>query len=170
MNKKKNPAAFVNIGSSSLLVIFLVLCLVTFATLSLSSSKSDYAFSSRLAERKTSYYEASNKAETVLGQIDAQLAKSYEKSRDSYFNGVEKDLSRLNLNVQGETVQLTTDFSTAKPTLSYDIPLNEKQSLSVTLLLPDPKKSKNTGFYQIQQWNVTSSTDWNGDNTLTLIK
>lgn len=170
MNKKKNQATFTNIGSSSLIVIFLVLCLVTFATLSLSSSKSDYAFSSRLAERKASYYDASNKAEIILGQIDDTLVNSYENSRNSYFSAVKTDLSKLTLSVSGETLQLDMDFSTAKPAVSYDIPLNEKQSLSVTLLLLDPEENKDTGFYQIQQWKVTSSTDWNGDDTLTLIK
>ena len=49
MNGNKKHSPVVNIGSSLLLVIFLVLCLVTFATLSLSSARSDYGFSSRLA-------------------------------------------------------------------------------------------------------------------------
>lgn len=39
--KDKQQPFFVNIGSSSLLVIFLVLCLATFAILSLSSAKSE---------------------------------------------------------------------------------------------------------------------------------
>jgi len=50
MQRDKRQAPFVNIGSSLLLVVFLVLCLVTFATLSLSSAQSDYSFSSRAAQ------------------------------------------------------------------------------------------------------------------------
>lgn len=38
---EKAPAPFFNIGASSLLVIFLILCLVTFAILTLTSAKSD---------------------------------------------------------------------------------------------------------------------------------
>lgn len=70
MNKNKKESSVINIGSSSLLVIFLILCLVTFATLTLSSAVSDYRFSQKLADRKTAYYEASNRAEELLSQID----------------------------------------------------------------------------------------------------
>ncbi len=77
--KDKQQSYFVNIGSSSLLVIFLILCLVTFAILSLSSAKSDYTFSERLAEHKRAYYEASARAEDIVGEIDSIL---YETSRE----------------------------------------------------------------------------------------
>ena len=66
MDNNRRQAPFVNIGSSLLLVIFLVLCLVTFATLSLSSARSDESFSRRMADRKTEYYEAAGKAEDLL--------------------------------------------------------------------------------------------------------
>ena len=71
--KDKQQSYFVNIGSSSLLVIFLILCLVTFAILSLSSAKSDYTFSERLAEHKKAYYEASARAEDIVAEIDSIL-------------------------------------------------------------------------------------------------
>lgn len=71
--KDKQQSYFVNIGSSSLLVIFLILCLVTFAILSLSSAKSDYTFSERLAEHKRAYYEASARAEDIVAEIDSIL-------------------------------------------------------------------------------------------------
>lgn len=45
MKRNKQQSTFVNIGSSSLLIVFLVLCLTTFAILSLSSAQSDYSFS-----------------------------------------------------------------------------------------------------------------------------
>ena len=77
--KDKQQSYFVNIGSSSLLVIFLILCLVTFAILSLSSAKSDYTFSERLAEHKRAYYEASARAEDIVGEIDSIL---YETSHE----------------------------------------------------------------------------------------
>ena len=66
MNKDRRQAPFVNVGSSLLLVIFLLLCLITFATLSFSSAQSDESFSQRIAQRKTDYYEACNQAERLL--------------------------------------------------------------------------------------------------------
>ena len=41
---EKAPTPFFNIGASSLLVIFLILCLVTFAILTLTSANSDADF------------------------------------------------------------------------------------------------------------------------------
>lgn len=54
--KERKKFGFVNIGTASLLVVFLTLCLVAFAMLSLSSAKNDYEFSKKFAERTTSYY------------------------------------------------------------------------------------------------------------------
>ena len=56
MNKKDQKSGFVNIGTASLLVVFLTLCLVSFAMLSLSTAKSDYEFSQKLAQKTTVYY------------------------------------------------------------------------------------------------------------------
>ena len=59
---EKAPAPFFNIGASSLLVIFLILCLVTFAILTLTSAKSDADFAEKLAHHKMNYYAACNTA------------------------------------------------------------------------------------------------------------
>ena len=56
MNKKDQKSGFVNIGTASLLVVFLTLCLVSLAMLSLSTAKSDYEFSQKLAQKTTAYY------------------------------------------------------------------------------------------------------------------
>lgn len=75
MKNDKQQSSFVNIGSSSLLIIFLILCLATFAILSVSSAKNDYSFSEKLAARKTQYYDASAKASLILDEIDTRLSE-----------------------------------------------------------------------------------------------
>lgn len=169
MNTNKKHPPVVNIGSSSLLVIFLVLCLVTFATLSLSSARSDYNFSSRLADRKTEYYAASSQAEEVLDQIDTILAETYKDSHGTYYSAAEKKLSGLTLDGDSGAITLYVKISTEKPSVSYQVPVNDKQFLSVNLELL-PAGSHNNGFYRITQWKVMSDTEWNGDNTLKLIQ
>ena len=62
MKDKNSRTPILNIGTSSLLIIFVILCLVVFAALALSSAKSDLQFSEDLAQRKTAYYEASYRA------------------------------------------------------------------------------------------------------------
>lgn len=70
MNKEKQKFGFVNIGTASLLVVFLTLCLVAFALLSLSTAKSDYEFSQKLAERTTAYYETISESEHLTESED----------------------------------------------------------------------------------------------------
>lgn len=55
MNKQKK--GFIHIGFSSILMVFTMLCLVTFATLSLITANSDYRLSLKVAEKTTAYYE-----------------------------------------------------------------------------------------------------------------
>ena len=53
MNKQKKE--FIHIGFSSILMVFTMLCLVTFATLSLITANSDYRLSLKVAEKTTAY-------------------------------------------------------------------------------------------------------------------
>jgi hypothetical protein len=53
-----------------LLVVFLTLCLVSFAMLSLSSATSDYEFSKKLAQKTTAYYEEKSAAIELLESGD----------------------------------------------------------------------------------------------------
>lgn len=71
MNQKNSTKfGFVNIGTASLLVVFLTLCLVAFAMLSLSTAKNDYEFSKKLADRTTAYYEELSASEYLTESED----------------------------------------------------------------------------------------------------
>lgn len=69
MRREKRSVPFLNIGSSSLLMVFLVLCLVVFAVLTLTGAQGDYRFSQRLGERRTRYYTACNRAEETIAGL-----------------------------------------------------------------------------------------------------
>ena len=71
MNKRKFPVT--NIGSVSLLMIFIVLCMVTLAALSLSTASGSYRSAQTLAGHTTAYYRASNKAEKKLAETEKIL-------------------------------------------------------------------------------------------------
>ena len=47
-----------NIGSASILLVFVILCLVSFAVLSIVSANADSRLSTRVLERTTAYYDA----------------------------------------------------------------------------------------------------------------
>ena len=64
MDKKKNFP--MNIGLSSILLIFVVLCLVSFSILSIVSANADKKLSLKVLNRSIAYYNACNEAETTL--------------------------------------------------------------------------------------------------------
>lgn len=72
MTTKKSSYPPINIGTSFMLVIFIILCMVIFAVLSLSSALKDYEYSKLNAERTIAYYEACNLAEEIRAQIEAE--------------------------------------------------------------------------------------------------
>lgn len=167
MKKDKEQSSFVNIGSSSLLIVFLVLCLATFAILSLSSAKSDYTLSERLADHKSQYYEASAKAETVLGEIDAVLEETASQKMDFHSSRYIKAVTEEFDNAQIEGASVSCNFKEDELIISYQIPAGEKQALDVELLVTDYTKNEN--YYEIKKWQINSTGTWEGDNSLNLM-
>ena len=56
----------VNIGASSLILIFIVLCMATFGLLSLSSAQGDLKLAGRNGEAVRAYYEADSRGQQWL--------------------------------------------------------------------------------------------------------
>ncbi len=74
--KKKKRSFGISIGSSSILVVFVVLCLTTFATLSLVSANADYRLSRKTADAAASYYALDAAGEELLADVAAVLEKA----------------------------------------------------------------------------------------------
>lgn len=161
MKKDKQQSSFVNIGSSSLLIIFLILSLVTFAILSLSGAKSDYSFSQRLANHKTAYYEASNQAERILGQIDEALiscSASCEKQA-SYAVAVSEALDGQQL--EGIPIQAE------EGSITFSVPMEGDQALLVKLEVTDYITAET--YYTIKTWQIISTKAWESDQSIQLL-
>lgn len=154
MNENKRQVPFVNVGSSLLLVVFLLMCLITFATLSFSSARSDESFSRRIAARKTEYYAASNQAERLLRQIDGLLGTADPKDLDfGEIDSIDADIT----------------YRSEENTLSYQVPINDKQALEVVLDLTGTKTDPDAGHYQIKKWQTVNTKKWESDDKLKLM-
>lgn len=131
MSKKREFR--VNVGTSSILLIFVVLCLVAFATLSIVSANADYKLSRRVADRTAAYYEAANQAEKYIACIDKTLQSVYStaESEDAY-------------------------FSTVGHSKSYLVPISDLQSLSIKLDILYPT-ADDEPFYHITCWQVITT-------------
>ncbi len=134
--KIKGPEFHVNVGSSSILLIFVILCLISFATLSIVSANADAKLSRRVVERTTAYYEACNQAQTDIADMDDTLAAVYADSFDEeeYFMAVGRNKT-------------------------CTVAISALQTLSVTVEILYPKQEGDP-FYRITSWQVlTDSSD-----------
>lgn len=138
---KKKPAG-INIGSSSILLIFVILCLVSFAALSIVSANADYKLGQKILKRTSAYYDACNQAEVSIAAIDKTLWEVYLSSAD------EEEY-----------------FSTVGHEKSYLIPISDLQNLSIELEILYPKTAGDT-CYRIQSWKVINVEEIPYDNTL----
>lgn len=134
MNNNKSKFSFgLNIGSSSVLLVFVLLCLVFFAALSIISANADNKLSQKVLERTTAYYEACNEAELALAELDNALVDTYK-------------------NTAGKTAY----FSKAGHEKSYSFPISDLQTLNVTVEIKYPTTNDDT-FYQITSWKVITN-------------
>lgn len=141
MSSKNKSNGFPNIGLSSLLIVFLILCLTTFALLALSTAKSDDTLSKKLADHRTDYYAASSQAEEILAQIDAIL----EQKQNQSLAGT--DFS----NIDNTSISINTEENL--DVLSYSVPMKNGQLLSVKLQITGPEESEH--YYKILEWKVS---------------
>ena len=134
-NSSKKRQFGMNIGSASILLVFVILCLVSFAVLSIVSANADSRLSTRVLERTTAYYDACNQAEQSLAGMDNTLRRVYEASdsEDAYYGSVGHGKS-------------------------YVIPISDLQSLQVTIEILYPLSADDT-FYRITAWQVLNTED-----------
>lgn len=134
MSDSKNKLSFgLNVGSSSILLVFVLLCLVLFAALSIISANADNKLTKKVLERTTAYYTACNDAELTLSELDESLVTAYKNSIDE-----------------------TDYFSKVGHQQSYTFPISDLQYLKVDVEITYPKNDKDT-FYFVKKWQVVSN-------------
>lgn len=151
MNKKRRMVF--NAGTSSILIIFVLLCLAAFAVLSLVSANADYKLSTTFRDRINAYYEASNRAELKLADIDSMLDECYTQSssEDSYFSLV------------SEHINMTEDH---KFSWNESIAENQQLDIGLTILYPTVE---NPHYYKIDFWKTYQIENQKENSTLNLL-
>lgn len=98
METKKQKYPLINMGTSLMLVIFIILCFIIFSTLSLSSSLRDRNYSQKAIEKTEDYYQASSLAQRKLKEIDECLIHHQDLSsiKDIKIEGNPSFFSRKN--------------------------------------------------------------------------
>lgn len=142
MIKKKIPNegrgwGQVQIGTSSLVLIFTVLCLVVFSTLSIASAKVDQKLAEKNQQYVTDYYIGDGKAEEMLKEINDNLVG------------------------YGDSYQPETQI------IDYKVDLNQEQFLFVELeLFSNMENQESKKKYVIRKWVVQNKVDYEIDEDL----
>ena len=137
----------VSIGLPSILLIFVVLCLVAFGVLSLVSANADQKLSQKVLDRSAAYYEACNHAEEMLCDVDKRLHAAYQNSHDT-----------------DEYVKMISEIPD-----HFMYPVSDIQYLDVILSYPLPT-SDAEALYEILSWKVVTREDLDYDTGLHLME
>lgn len=160
-------------GISLMLLIFLSLCLITFSLLSLSGAVADEKLSQKAADHTTEYYQADAVANEILSRIDTNLAsylKTAENSRnpeEMYMElcaGISEDIPEVSWDSQDKTAHTDLTDHSMSGTISFAVPVNEKQELQAKLQVVYPKADGDT-LYQIISWKTVNTGEWNADTS-----
>lgn len=142
--------ASVGVGSTSIIMIFVVLCLTTFAILSFASATAGYSFSEKNMLQLTAYYTSQETANKKLKEIDLFLLSYSEDS----FNYPANILSLQE--IEGVTV-----FGTASGfTVKFSTAITENRELLVELRIPSVPSATR---YTITKW-ISTATSFDYDN------
>ena len=143
--KQKNDFG-IHIGTASILLIFIVLALVSFAALTLSSAVADQKLTDKAESKTRAYYAACDEAWEALSSLDATLKKGYEDGLS------ESDY-----------------FATYGTTASYQYEISSSQVLSVEVNILYPE-SDGGPYYEITAWQeVLTESEEDYDSSLHLL-
>lgn len=142
MAEQKQSQAGISVGSSSILVIFVVLALTAFATLSLVSANSDYRLTQRTVETVTQYYAADCNAIEEAGALE---------------RAIKAQPGRFAVDIASEM-----GWSADGMFISRLFPMNESQQLQVTANIIN-------GELHFISWQTVNNSVWEDEQGLGLL-
>lgn len=172
MDNKKKPSnrSFSNFGFSTILIAFVMICVITFSALSMITANSDWNLSKKASERAKGYSIAEENAYDFLAEADATLASVYQStsSEDEYLTKAQEELRNLSyFNTNQHAYQLNGVSG-----LTYDLifPMDNYHTLNITMEIQYPSE-KSDQFYKITKWQTTTDTSdyMNDEDTLNLM-
>jgi len=138
----KKEISGLQIGTSSLILIFVVLCLTIFSVLSLMSATNEMRLAQKSLTTVAQYYEADSLAEMKLKEIDQAI----------------KDARSLK-------TQLGENYDPATGKIYYEIPINENLVLCVELQVINGAKHGEKR-YNILKWQEVNRGSYELDDSL----
>lgn len=165
---KKIERPFINLGFSSILMVFITVCLATFAALAVLTAHSDYKLSQKLADKTSAYYTADATAREIACEIEKNLFSFYDTvyHEDEYYSTMTADI--LTQNLSSETYHITFSQEENATFVHYQVTISDIQTLEVSLKILYPTVSSDH-LIEITRWQtVTKNLHTEDDDTLHL--
>ena len=156
----KRKITFSNFGFSTILLCFVMICVVTFSALSLVSAYSDYKLSKKVADKTKAYYKAQEAAYDKLAAIDELTIEAYHVSENAqmYYDAIKGSASSYGtITEESDSLRLTFTETIA-----------EDHFLQVTLKICYPISGSDS-FIEIVEWKSYYEKTAPEDNILDLI-
>ena len=142
---KKKASFGTTMGVSSIIAILVILVLVGFSALSITTSKADLKLSQKTSNGVIAFYEADAAAEDMMAEVADAI-----KSGAGWQSKLPGDYD------------ITTEDG--KTYIAYTVPVDNNRNLSVRL------SADSEGKLTREKWQVVPSREWVPDNTLNLFK
>lgn len=143
--KAKKRSFGTTMGVTSIIAILVILILIVFSALSITTSNADLNLSRKTAIATKAYYEADTNAERVLAEIHEEVSKG-----GNWINFVTPMVTSIEPSEGGQLVK-------------YSVEIDANKDLSVELLvMPD-------GRIMRKEWRVMPSGEWTPDTDLNVI-
>ena len=127
------------VGSSSIMLIFAVLCLTVFSLISLSVADTDKSLVDTEARLVTEYYEADEKAERILAEILSSGSVPGE--------------------IMGVSIDTEWDWDMIAEVATFVCPISDVKDLVVKVAISE-------GDYDILVWKMVNTDDWVIDDSI----
>ena len=143
--KSKQSSPNINVGSTSIVMVFSVLCLTVFAVLSYITARNELDLARRSADSVTAYYAADSAAVDVYNAL------------------ISGDCVRQGDTITAAGTEIFACEGIYGGELCYSVPIDDMQELYVEL-------SGEDSGYRIIAWVVSDTGDWIVDDTLNLMQ
>jgi len=154
---KKKASFGTTMGVSSIIAILVILVLVVFSALSITTSKADLGLSQKTSNGVIAYYEADSLAEDKV----AEVAKAIKDGND-WQSKLPKDV--FTITAEKDIEEMSTGLTGAGTLIEYTVPIDDNRNLNVRL------RANDSGEITRELWQVVPAREWVPDNNLNLFR
>ncbi len=162
MNDRKINAG---VGIPSILLIFVIMCLMTFSILSLVTVRADKRLTERNAEKSAEYYHADGISQKMLSYADTiilQALKSTEKETvgKSYTENERNNIMIKNIKKSVDGKEISFTQSGNEFCLCWSVPVNASQAIEMKISPQYNDESR----YKTLSHRLVQTKEWKGEN------